>query len=231
MTDFDTNDTVVDDAIDTEVDTGGSDDVVTDADNPWAWADGLDPQKIAKTWNGYTKNQQELAKEKEELTPIAELRDEIMGNPELQAHLRKFYENQANGVDPTAKELATLKEKMQGLESQITVKAETAELEKYVKDEGLPTFEADNIIAHAAKNGFSSLKAAYRDLMFDDIRQSAEDGAYDKIKQTMGAAIPKVGNADKRSNKTFSSSDLETMSDEDFEKNYSAIQRQMSKGL
>jgi hypothetical protein len=223
---------IVDDSVESEnfnagegVASGFENDESTD---PWDWAVGLEPEKIQKTWTNYTKNAQELAKERDELKPIAELRDEIMSNPQLQAHLKKFYEGQ---VDSGELELSSLRSELDGLKTELTVEKELVGLESYVKSEGLPEYDKRELLEFAAKGNYPSLEDAYKSFKFDEIRQSVEDKTYDKVKQTRGAAIPKVGAADKRTNKSFTESDLSTMSDEDFIKNYAQISKQMSRGM
>jgi hypothetical protein len=218
---------VTEDVIEDVGEGGGEEDIVTDADNPWAWADGLDPEKIAKTWNGYTQNQQALAKEREELTPIMELRDEILADEKLQAHLRNYYEGKA---DAPELELGALRSELTSLKTDMMVEREIGSLTKFVKDEGLPAFDKEELVKYAAKGNYPSLEDAYKSLKFDEIRQSVEEGTYNKIKQTKGNAIPKVGAADKRTTGGAALQDLLSGSDEDFIKNYDEILRKASRG-
>ena len=224
------NDDGIDEVDETNLDSGG--DVVTDADNPFAWADGLDPNKIQKTWTNYTKDREEfLRKQKDwedESKPILELRDEIMNNPELQAHLRKFYDGD---VDKTANQLDILKNKISELETGFTVKEELSDLKSYVGSEGLPEYDQRELLEYAAKGNYPTLQDAYKSLKFDEIRQSAEERAYDNVKKTRGASIPKIGKGNERENKTFTEKDLATMSDEDFIANYAQISKSMSRGM
>lgn len=190
-------------------------------DDPWGWAKDADPEKVRNTWEKFTKEWEQVLKEKETITPYKELAEEIQSNPALAAHIRQFFEN-GGANDPNNKLLA-VEDEVNTLKAQLQVKEELIGLESYTKENDLPTFKEKEVIEYAAKNHSPSLMSAYKDMMFDEIRQASKDKAFEEIKKTKGAAIPKVGAGEK--SKAISS-DLDSLlggSDEDFIKNYDKI--------
>lgn len=205
-------------------DVGGSAD-----ENPWSWVDerGVKPEDVRKSFEGYTQKSQEIAEMKRSLEPYMELEKEIKSNPELQVYLRKFYDE---GPNPELK-MEALREEFESMRNEMTVKEELIGLNEFVNEGGLPEFDQRKLLEYAAKEGFPNLKAAYKDMMFDEIRQASEDGAYDKVKKTRGAAVPKVNESDKRKRGAYTEEDLEKMSDEDFIENYAEIAKSLSRGM
>lgn len=202
------------------------DDVVADEtadaeDDPWAWAKDADPAKVRNTWEKFTKEWEQVLKEKETITPYKELAEEIQSNPALAAHIRQFFE--AGGDKDPNNKLLAVEDEVNNLKAQLQVKEELIGLESYVKENELPSFKEKEVIQYAADNHSPNLMSAYKEMMFDEIRQAAKEKAFEEVKKTKGAAIPKVGAGEK--SKAIGS-DIEALlsgSEEEFEKNYGLI--------
>jgi DNA repair ATPase RecN len=190
-------------------------DVSTDevvSDDPWAWAADIDPSKVQKSWQNYTKTMQELK-------PYKELAEEIQSNPALQAHLRAFYEQPRGAED----ELLNLKTEVQSLRQEQSVKEEYSELTQYLEDEKLPPVEFKTIVQYAGENKSPNLQTAYRDMMFDEIRNSTRDNTLAEVQKTRGAAIPNI-NAGTKVTTGLTQREIDNMSNEEFEKRYQEVQ-------
>lgn len=210
-----------------DIETDDTDDVVTDADNPWGWAEGQDPEKIRKTWEKFTPEWERIKKMEEELTPFRQMAEEIQGDPNLQALLRNYY---ANGADEGTKTEALASE-LEALKNQMTIKDELGELRSMVEQNSMPEFDQRELLEFAAKGGYPNLETAYKMMKFDEIRQASEDSAYENVKKSKGASVPKVNSKERSVKRSYTEADLAAMSDEDFIKNYDAISKSMARGL
>lgn len=228
MTDtFDTDfvdDSTVDDGGD--IDTGGE--FSDEGGDPWAWAEGKDPEDVRKTFEKFTTRWQEVLDKEKELSPMVEFANEIQGDPNLQAYLRRYYEQ---GADDDVK-LDAVRGELEQVKNQLAIKEELSDLKKFISDNpGFPEVDQKELLTFAAKGNYPDLQSAYKIMNFDAIRQSTEENTYDKIKETKGAVIPKVGSNDKRDKRGFTESDLASMSDEDFIANYQEIAKSLSRSM
>lgn len=198
-----------------------------DDDNPWSWAEGQDPEKIRNTWEKFTNEWEATRKEREELAPYKELYDEIQSDAGLQAHIRDYFNREKTPLD----ELEEVKRGLEETRFQIETERELEDVRKYANQEGLPEFDTKELLSHAAKGNFGNLKAAYRDLFFDEIREASRNQAFDDVKKLKGKAVPKVGAGEVAKASKFSEDDLANMSEEEFIKNYGTISKQFAKGL
>jgi hypothetical protein len=201
--------------------------VEAESESPWDWAKDADPDKVRKTWEKFTDEWGKLAEIEKQYQPYMELANEIQSNPELAQHLMSFYERERTPLD----ELQGLKSEMQALRESMSIKESLEDLHKYVaQDEALPEVDDRELLEYAAQNGIRDLMTAYRNMTYDVVRQNSEQRAYDKIKKTKGAAVPKVGTADKAKAGTITQKAIDKMTDEEFANRYDEIAEFYAKG-
>jgi hypothetical protein len=212
----DTDEDIVEDEVDDDVDEEDED----EDDDPWKWTkeEGLDPNKVQKTWKQYTQTRQELSREAEELAPFKKLKDEILADPGLVKVIDEYYKNGR----PVERDLADVKEEMLGLKNQIATERELADVQGWISKSDYPAAKDEAILRYAVENGIPNLKAAYKDMMFEKIQDRKADKVVAGIKKSKGAQSPTTKKPSAGTAKV-TKSDIYNMSDEDFIKNYDKI--------
>jgi hypothetical protein len=196
-----------------------------EAPNPWAWVDeeGVKPEVVRDSFRNYTKKTQELSEKERALeakyAPAEEFMTELQQDAALQAVIRKYYES---GQTPD-KEIATLSAELRSMQTQIAIEGEFKQLAEFVESEGLPAFDKDALLEHAADNNLPSLAVAYKDLYFETARSSVRDSLEADIKKSKGAALPKSGRGDGSKSTKTTAGDIAKMSEEEFIENFAGV--------
>jgi|PlaIllAssembly_1097288.scaffolds.fasta_scaffold90929_2 hypothetical protein len=199
-----------------------------EAPGPWDWAKDLDPDDVQKTYSKFTQKTQNLSTQerevqrmRDELAPLSRLRDQLESDPGLVAAIEGYFMNA--GSDPSS-ELAQVKQELTNVQTSIAIEKELGEVHKWVNAQGLPDFDDDEILQHATENRIMNLKAAYRDMNFEQVQDRKAEKLTEDIKRGKRAAVPKSRRADSAGGKRkYSEEDIAAMSDEDFQKNFAAI--------
>jgi|OpeIllAssembly_1097287.scaffolds.fasta_scaffold15213_2 hypothetical protein len=195
--------------------------------NPWAWAEGLDPEDVAKTYQKFTQKTQNLSTQerevqrmRDELAPLNKLRDQLEQDPGLVMAIERYFATQ--GQDPQS-ELAEVKQELANVKTSLVIDKEMADVARWVRKEGLPAFDEDELLEYATSNRILNLKAAYRDMNFDRVQNLKAEQLTEDIKRGRGAAVPKTRRADKSGPKKFTEDDIANMSEDEFKKNFAEI--------
>lgn len=124
-----------------------------------------------------TQEAQRIAAEREQITKARQLEDFLNANPDkyaqVEAILRGQQANQGHQTEPWRGEIERLKYEMQVKEDMASVKSEMEALKSAHKE----AFEKDKdlemrVVKHALDNGIRSLRAAYRDMTYDDVQKA-----------------------------------------------------------
>lgn len=199
--------------VEDEVGVGGEE---AEDEDPWAWASDVDPAKVRQTWEKFTPKWEEIKRREEELAQLEEFKRELQSDPNLVAHLRQYYDNPVD-------ELAAVKNQLGEIQAVISTDKELLDLSKYVSEENLPEFNERELLEYAARNGSPNLKAAYRDMTFDAVREASKDEAFAEVKRSKGAAVPKVKKPDRSVSAEVTEAWIQSLTDEQFTENYDKI--------
>lgn len=185
---------------------------------------GYDPYKLEKTFNTFTKKlEEERAKIRKELDDVMvwkQLGEEIMSNPELQEYIAAFFNREVTPLD----ELYRVRSEVESLRQQMTVKEELEQLREYISENGLPEIDERELLQYAAENNSPDLITAYKAKTYEDAIKLAEERAFNKVRKSKGAAIPKVENSKTvGSESELNDSIIANMSDEEFQRRYNEI--------
>jgi len=217
--DFEDDDDVIETDDDVEVEESDED--------PWSWAkeEGVDPNAVKKTWNQYTQTREEALRERDEATrlrqelePFMKLRDEIMEDPGLVKAIDNYFANER----PADREIQDVKSELMAVKNQIMTERELADVQGWVSSQGYPPVKDEEVLRHAVENGIANLKSAYKDLMFETIQDMKADKMAKGIQRSRGAKSTRTKKTDSGKPR-ISTSDISTMSDDDFIKNYDKL--------
>lgn len=191
------NDQTLDYEVDTdddvEVDETDTDD--TDDDDPWSWVKDKDPNAVKKTWEQYTQTREEALAEKreaerlrQELEPVMKLREEIYQDPGLVRAIENYMTSPDRTPDRT---IAELRQTVDGLQAQMRVDGEFADVQAWARAEGLPNPDKNELVRFAIESGAGSLLTAYKAQNFEVARNKAVEKTVKDIKKSKGAkAVP-----------------------------------------
>ena len=201
-------------------------------EDPWSWAQELDPNAVKKTWSQYTQTRQELKElEREtkrqlaEVEPFKKLREEILADPGLVNVIEDYLAN----AKPVDREVASMKQELQMMKTQMMTENELERLETWVTQNKYPKVEREEILQYAVENQIPNLQVAYKDMFFDELRERKAREVTEGIKRSKGAAsIPRKGKVPTKRQTGYTKDDLAKMSDEDFVKNYGEILKSYS---
>ena len=159
---------------------------------------------------------------RDELAPLNRLRSQLESDSGLVAAIERYYATEGQGME-TSNELAEVKQELSQVKNSIFVEKELAEVAKWVRKEGLPDFDDEELLAYAAENRIGNLRAAYRDKNFESVQERKAEQLTEDIKRGKGAALPKSRRADTGGKAKYTEEDIENMSEDDFKKNFPEI--------
>ncbi len=199
-------------------------------ENPWAWTEGLDPEKVKKTYNKFTPEWEAAKRDREE---AERMRAELEAERQRFAEEIRFgrlveederFRNHVLAFDPSAAQEgedagALALRRVQEMEAAIAAERELADVHKWAADNGMPEFSDQELIAHAIQSGIPSLMTAYRDKFFDAAAEAKKQKALADIKKSRGAAVVTKTAGESKAQKVYSEDAIAAMSDADFQKN------------
>ena len=184
--------------------------------DPWAWAEGQDPDKVRKTWEKFTESWEETKREADRLAPLRELENDLRENPALQQHIVNFYQAAENGRSPE-QQIEELAKEVNTFKRNVAIEREMEELKVTVKNQGWPDFEEIEVLKHAATSGAGSLAMAYKDMNLDKIVEAERTKLEGKLKDNANApSMSGAKNAGSGANKSPTLEEMENMTNEEF---------------
>jgi len=180
---------------------------------------GYDPRQLEKSHTRFTQELEGVKAQAKELEPYKQLKEMMDDDPRIVAALERVLNEPLEGeteVDVLRKELSTLK-------SGMATERELGDLREWVKSEGLEDFEDSAVIQHAIKNNLGSLKAAYRDMSFDAVQESAKQKALAEVKRAAGASAVHTASGTTKGTPTFTEQQIADMTSAEFAENRPAI--------
>jgi len=195
-------------------------------EDPWEWARELEPDKVKKTWTQYTQTREELKnqereyqKKMAEVEPFIKLREEILADPGLVNVIEDYLAN----AKPQDREVFQVKQEVQALKAQMQTEMELEKLDSWIRSNKYPKVTKEEILRYAVENQIPNLQVAYKDMFFDELRESRVKEVTDGIKRSKGAAsIPRRSKVPTKRQTGYTQADWKNMSDEEFYDNYKA---------